>query len=116
MSFTLSMSGVIVGRSELELRNAAQRLARGVFRPGLGYELTQPIFELYNGSSGDPEALARYRRSRDALRLQLTDSAGNQVRIRELHIRSDSPSGSDDPQLFLEVETDDPVVWNAASS
>ena len=116
MSFTLSMSGVIVGRSELECRDAARRVARGVFRPGLGYELTQPIFELYTAGSGDPETLARYRRSRDALRLQLTDAAGNHVRIRELHIRSDSPSGSAGPQLFLEVETDDPVVWNAASS
>src|SRR5688572_8546954 len=41
MSYTLTMAGVIVGRSELEMRDAAARIARGAFRPGLGYELAQ---------------------------------------------------------------------------
>ena len=75
MSFTLTMSGVIVGRSELETRDPARRVASGVFRPGLGYELAQPVFDLYAAAGQDADALARYRTARDALRLQLADSS-----------------------------------------
>ena len=61
------MSGVIVGRSELETRDESRHRASGVFRPGLGYELVQPIFDLLQGAAGDADALARYRKARDAL-------------------------------------------------
>jgi hypothetical protein len=105
------MSGVIVGRSELESRDAALGLARGAFRPGLGYELTEPIFALLDGAGGDAEALARYRRARDALRLTLTDSSGETVRMRNVHIRRDPGAASGKPALVLEVETDDPILW-----
>ena len=43
MSYTLRMSNVIVGRSELEERDATRHTARGAFRPGLGYDLVQPL-------------------------------------------------------------------------
>jgi len=111
MSFTLSMSGVIVGRSELEHRDSAQRLASGAFRPGLGYDLAQPIFALYERAAGDADALSRYRKAREALRLELTDSSGKRVTVRELHIRS----GSAEKSLVLEIETDDPVIWTAST-
>ena len=113
MSFTLTMSGVIVGRSELEIRDPSTRIARGDFRPGLGYELTQPIFALFTTRDGDPEALARYRKAREALKLQLTDSAGAPVRVLELHIRPRHGDASGQGALVLEVETDDPAIWNA---
>jgi hypothetical protein len=116
MSFTLSMSGVIVGRSDLETRDPETHIARGVFRPGLGYELTQPIFALYAGSATDPDTLSRYRKARDALRLALTDAAGAPVSLRELHIRPDSAAGSQSSRLVLEIETDDPAVWTTATS
>jgi hypothetical protein len=105
MSFTLTMSGVIVGRSELEHRDPSGRVASGVFRPGLGYELVQPIFELYEQAAGDGDVLVRYRKSRDALKLRLTDSSGVPVTVRELHI------GQSGGSLVLRVETDDPTVW-----
>jgi hypothetical protein len=105
MSFTLKMSGVIVGRSELENRDPTGSRATGAFRPGLGYDLVQPIFALYEGAGDNAEALARYRKSRDALRLELIDSSGNAVAVRELHIRRHASSGAP----VLEVETDDPV-------
>jgi hypothetical protein len=111
MSFTLKMSGVIVGRSELENRDASRRLASGVFRPGLGYDLVQPVFGLYETAAGDSDALARYRKSRDALRLELTDSSGTAVTVRELHIRQARDAGSP----ILEVETDDPAVWTEST-
>jgi hypothetical protein len=112
MSFTLKMSGVIVGRSELEDRDPSQRAASGAFRPGLGYDLVEPIFSLYETAGASAEALARYRKSRDALRLELIDSSGKPVIIRELHIRH--AAGATTP--VLEVETDDPAFWNAPST
>ena len=115
MSFTLTMSGVIVGRSELETRDVSARVARGTFRPGLGYELTQPIFALFTPRDGDADALARYRKAREALKLQLADSAGTPVRFRELHIRPASGDGGNDGSLMMEVETDDPAIWNASA-
>ena len=113
MSFTLTMSGVIVGRSELERRDPSARVASGIFRPGLGYELTEPIFALYTGRNGDAEGLARYREARRALKLLLTDSVGSPVTVRDIHIRSESTAGAGARALVLEVETDDPAVWNA---
>jgi hypothetical protein len=110
MSFILKMSGVIVGRSELENRDPTRRLASGVFRPGLGYDLVQPIFELFETARDSAEALSRYRKSRDALRLQLTDSSGSVLTVRELHIRRNAGSGA----TMLEVETDDPEFWTQA--
>jgi hypothetical protein len=107
MSFTLKMSGVIVGRSELENRDSTRRAASGVFRPGLGFDLVEPVFGLYEAAGSDQEALARYRKSRDALRLQLTDSSGRPVVVRELHIRRTEKASAP----LLEVETDDPAFW-----
>jgi len=107
MSFILKMSGVIVGRSELENRDAARRLATGVFRPGLGYDLVQPIFELLETAGDSAEAMSRYRTSRDALRLQLIDSSGSALTVRELHIRRNGSTRAP----MLEVETDDPAFW-----
>lgn len=111
MTFTLTMSGVIVGKSELENRDPGRRVASGVFRPGLGYELAQPVFALYESAANDAELMARYRQSRDALRLELTDSSGARVNVRELNIRADGGGGSP----VLEVEIDDPDFWTASS-
>jgi hypothetical protein len=112
MSFTLTMSGVIVGRSELEVRDSDRRTARGAFRPGLGYELAQPVFELYEAAGSDPAAVARYRQARDALQLQLADASGRVVALREIHIRK-RPSQGGQSSIVMEVETDDPTMWSA---
>jgi hypothetical protein len=112
MSFTLTMSGVIVGRSELERRDPGTRIARGVFRPGLGYDLAQPVFSLYRKARGDEAALGRYRSARDALRLELTDAAGARVSFRELHIENSADAKADAPAYVMEVVSDDPLLWN----
>ena len=112
MSFTLTMSGVIVGRSDLERRDPATRVARGVFRPGLGYDLAQPVFSLYENAGGDEAALGRYHRAREALQLQLTDPAGARVSFLELHIQASAEARSDRPEYVIEVVSDDPVLWN----
>jgi hypothetical protein len=108
MSYTLTMSGVIVGRSDLEVRDADRRVARGVFRPGLGYELAQPVFDLKHEANGDPEMLERYRRARDALRLQLTDAAGAVIEVSELHIRREPSAAS---EYVIEVRSNAPELW-----
>ena len=113
MSFTVRMSGIIVGRSELETRDVTSGVARGAFRPGLGYELTEPIFALYERAAGDAEALARYQKAREALRLELTDASGAAVSTRNLHVRREASAPSGESALMLEIETDDPLVWGS---
>jgi len=115
MSFVLKMSGVIVGRSELERRDAQRRVASGAFRPGLGYELVEPVFALY-ASASDADGLARYRKARDALQLQLTAASGVPVSVRDLHIRRDVVLSANDPTLVLEVQSDDPSLWGEPAS
>ena len=115
MSFTLTMSGVVVGRSELEVRHVASSVALGAFRPGLGYELAQPVFELYSTAAGETDGLARYRTAREALRLTLADASGASVSIRELHIRPRTEGEVSESGLVLEVVTDDARIWTAAS-
>ena len=110
MSFTLTMSGVIVGRSELEVRDAARRVVSGAFRPGLGYELAQPVFALHDNAVGDPAGRERYRKAREALRLTLADASGVSISFRELHIRPRANDESSDTDLVLEVVTDDPRI------
>jgi hypothetical protein len=116
MSFTLTMSGVIVGRSELEVRDPASHVALGAFRPGLGYELAQPVFALHDNAGGDPVGLDRYRKAREALRLTLTDASGVSMSFRELHIRRPTDAESSDTDLVLEVVTDDPRILADGSS
>jgi hypothetical protein len=113
MSFTLTMAGVIVGRSELETRDPVQRTVHGVFRPGLGYELVEPVFSLNVGPETSPESYTRYVKAKAALRLQLADSSGTPIKVRELHIRRRPSASSSKGELIIEVETDDPAVWNA---
>jgi hypothetical protein len=113
VSFTVTMSGVIVGRSELEGRDAETRIARGRFHPGLGYDLAQPVFALYEAASSDAVTLARYRTAREALRLQLTDAAGAPVSFRDLHILPNTDAKPGAKEYVIEIESDDPLIWNA---
>jgi hypothetical protein len=64
------MHGVTVGHSDLERRDPAANAASGVFRPGLGYELVEPIFQL------DGE---RRRVALEKLGLELVDADGHVV-------------------------------------
>ena len=114
MSFTLTMSGVIVGRTDLESRDADRKVALGTFRPGLGYELAQPVFDLYEAAGTDPAGLDRYRRARDALQLELTDAGGSQVRFRDLHIRRAKHTAPGGAEYVIEVSSDDARIWAAS--
>jgi len=92
MRHTIRLQSVIVGYSELEHIEPDLRRAWGAFRPGLGYELVQPVFRLFaqavprDGSAKDAEMLERYYSARDALQLRLEDPSGRLIRTSAIHI------------------------------
>lgn len=115
---TVLLHGIAVGYSDLEDIEPALGRARGKFRPGVGYDLVQPIFRLYSeavpgpgAEVADAEKLDRYHRSRDALGLSLEDDAGRPVRATAIHISdySDRRGGT----MEVEVLIPDRAYWKA---
>lgn len=113
----MRLHGIAIGYSDLEDVEPALGRARGRFRPGVGYELVQPIFRLFTeavpipgADVTDAEKLDRYHRSRDALGLSLEDDAGRSIRTTAIHISdySERHGGT----IELEVLISDPEYWN----
>jgi hypothetical protein len=120
MRHTVKMHGVVIGHSELEQGDAAERRAWGRFRPGFGYELVQPIFRLYSeavpqpgGEPRDPEKLDRYHAARDKLGLVLVDADGREIATSAIHIE-DYTEERGREALRLEVLVADDAFWGAA--
>lgn len=118
---TVKLHGIAVGYSDLENVDPVLGVARGPFRPGVGYDLVQPIFRLFTeavpdagGPVTDDEKLARYHKSRDALSLQLEDDAGRLVTTSAIHISdySHTPKGI----IELEVLISDRAYWSRRSN
>lgn len=118
---TVRLKDVIVGWSDLETAEPALGRARGLFRPGVGYDLVQPVFRLFTeavptpgAAAEDPDKLDRYHRSRDALGLSLQDDKGREIRTSAIHIAdySDSRNGS----IELEVLIADRDYWQRRGS
>jgi hypothetical protein len=91
--YTVLIKGIAVGYSELEDLDASLGRARGRFRPGVGYDLVQPVFRLFTEAVPSPGAdvvdhkkLERYHQARDALGLSLEDDAGRTIRTSAIHI------------------------------
>lgn len=106
MRHTLKLHGVVVGWSELEEIEPDLGRARGRFRPGIGYELVQPVFRLFADAvpRAEPDArdetkLARYYRSRDALALELFDFTGRRIPTSTIHIADYTHDGVATPEL-----------------
>jgi hypothetical protein len=78
MVYTVRMHGITVGHSDLERRDPTANAASGVFRPGLGYELVEPIFQL----DGERGSLAI-----EKLALELVDADGHVVLTSRVMIR-----------------------------
>lgn len=117
MRHTVKLHGVIVGHSELEQRDSLERRAWGQFRPGLGYELVQPIFRLFTeavplpgGEPRDEEKLARYHAARDRLGLELVDASGRTIDTSAIHI-ADYREGRGTEAMELEVLVSDEEFW-----
>jgi hypothetical protein len=114
MRHTVKLHDVIVGHSDLEKAEPALGTASGVFRPGLGYELVQPVFQLFRdavpmrgGEPRDEITLARYHAARDKLGLTLVDASGRVIETSAIHIADYSDQGS----LVLEVLIRDAGYW-----
>lgn len=114
---TIKLHGIVVGYSELEDVDPALGVARGRFRPGVGYDLVQPIFRLYTeavpdagGAVADEDKLARYHRSRDALSMVLEDDAGRVVTTSAIHISDYSHQRKG--AIDVEVLISDRAYWN----
>ena len=114
---TVRLHGIAIGYSDLEDVDPALGRARGRFRPGVGYELVQPIFRLYSeavpapgADVEDAEKLDRYQRSRDALGLSLEDATGRSIRTSAIHISDYSERR--DGSMELEVLISDPDFWS----
>ena len=50
---TVKLHGIVVGYSDLEHVDPVLGVARGRFRPGVGYDLVQPIFRLFTEAVPD---------------------------------------------------------------
>lgn len=125
MRHTLRLQGVIIGYSELEHVDVATRRAWGSFRPGVGYELVQPVFRLFaravprddgpnDGAPGsatrDDAMLDRYYKARDKLPLALGDADGRAIRTTRIHI-ADYTVEEGSQALELDVLIADDAYW-----
>ncbi|HKW10334.1 MAG TPA: hypothetical protein VJO33_08135 [Gemmatimonadaceae bacterium] len=121
MRHTVKLHGVVIGWSDLEYVEPGLGRARGRFRPGVGYELVQPVFRLFaeacprsESAARDEVKLARYYKSRDALHLELVDAAGKLIATSTIHIADySSEEGSD---CELDVLIADTAYWERRSS
>lgn len=118
MKHTVRLKGVIVGHSELENVEPGVGRAWGAFRPGLGYEVVQPVFRLFaravprDGARRDDQMLARYHDARDALDLQLEDARGKRIRTSTIHI-ADYTVEAGEAAIELDVLIRDEAYWQA---
>lgn len=122
MRHTVKLQNVIVGWSDLEHRDPSLRRAWGRFRPGVGYELVQPVFRLFSeavplpgGEPMDAAKLDRYHAARDQLGLVLEDAAGRQVATSAIHI-ADYMERNGKDALELEVLVKDDRFWERSGS
>jgi len=121
VNHTVRLHGVIVGHSELENAEPEVGRAWGRLRPGLGYELVQPVFRLFaqavprDGSRRDSEALERYYSSRDALDLELVDANGRRIPTSTIHI-ADFTVEEGSAALELDVLIADENYWMRRTS
>lgn len=111
------LKDITIGYSDLEDVDPALGRARGRFRPGVGYDLVQPVFRLFTEAVPSPgaevvdaEKLERYYRSRDALGLSLRDDTGRAIATSAIHI-SDYSKWWRGGTIELEVLISDAEYW-----
>ena len=117
MRHTVKLQNVTIGWSDLEERDPGGQRAWGRFRPGVGYELVQPVFRLFSeavplpgGEPMDEEKLSRYHAARDKLGLVLEDASGRRIETSAIHI-SDYTARNGKDALELDVLVRDERFW-----
>src|SRR5438045_2750138 len=121
MRHTVLLHGVIVGHSDLVNADAGSGRAWGQFRPGLGYELVQPIFRLFaqavprDGTDRDQAKLERYYAARDALKLVLEIEDRVPVSTSSIHI-ADYSVEEGPSAIELDVLIRDDGYWERRAS
>jgi hypothetical protein len=120
MRHTLKLHGVVVGWSDLERIEPDVGRARGRFRPGIGYDLVQPIFRLFAEAvprsanvARDEVKLERYYKSRDALALELVDASGRLIPTSAIHIADYRADDNGDCELDVLIADSD--YWSRRS-
>ena len=117
MRHTVRLHTVTIGHSDLEHAEADVRRAWGGFRPGLGYELVQPVFRLFSqavsrdGVTHDRDLLERYYKARDQLNLELVDGDGNVIKTTTIHIVDYSTGDLRPEGVELDVLISDDAYW-----
>jgi hypothetical protein len=102
----LKLRGVIVGRAELGPRDPATGISRGPFRPGLGWEVVEPVFLLREEASAG--ALERFERARRELAFELTTGDGARLPVDLVDVRMEQ-RGSGSVPLELLAHSDLPL-------
>jgi hypothetical protein len=122
MRHTLRLNDIIVGHSELEHAEPELGRARGAFRPGLGYDLVQPIFRLFaeavppaHAERRDEQKLQRYYKARERLPLELRDASGRHIATTAIHI-VDYRAELGNDALELDVLISDDEYWEQRRS
>jgi hypothetical protein len=100
MTYALKLHGILLGRSELEDRDPSTRLVGGVFHPGTGYALVEPVFTL---RVTNPE---RYVKARDTLAFELADDGGAPLPASDVEIAADGDA------LSLRARVEDAAFWS----
>lgn len=112
-TYTLRLRGIAVGYTELEERDPATGVACGTLRPGLGFDLVEPVFRLRAdaadaGGAARTELLERYRKASEALPLELVNAAGRRVGASELVVLL---PGDGEATPRLEARIEDERFW-----
>jgi hypothetical protein len=116
---TIKLHSVVIGWSDLDHADAFAGKASGKFRPGAGYDLVQPVFQLYTeavapgGDVRDRDKLERYHKSRDKLGLTLEDDEGRLVPTSVIHIADYSSAKGG---ISVEVLITDREYWKRRAS
>ncbi|MFN8582298.1 MAG: hypothetical protein U0163_15160 [Gemmatimonadaceae bacterium] len=101
MHVILRLQGVIVGHADLKIRDVNSGAWRGPFRPGLGWELIEPVFEL-RSAAPLPDAAERFQQARNALRFELTTADGTALALDGLDILTEQRGTQTVPtELFV---------------
>ncbi len=109
--YTLKLRDIVIGWSNLEARDIANSVARGPFRPGMGWNLVEPIFALQPADPAAPDAgerQHRYQRARDTLALSLHAADGAMLDTARIDI---APNDVSPTQLELVVVVVDRGFW-----